>query len=218
MAERADHDRRRSGSFSKPHARLRAPEEEYVCSRRRRSRADRKLARGPGDLRERHGDLVTRRIPAAAPGVAESSTRYFRQSDSGDDLFGRAASRASGRVARRGEHRGEMQLSANAGDRASSRTRRRRSSAPLERDRCVAAAEQRVRSLRRSVAGWFDAPDRAAVAARWRPRVTFPRIRSAAAARCIRCARRRRRSSSGNRNGAASLRAAAGRHALQRHG
>src|SRR6266487_3643799 len=82
MAERADHDRRRSGSFSKPHARLRAPEEEYVCSRRRRSRADRKLARGPGDLRERHGDLVTRRIPAAAPGVAESSTCYFRQSDS----------------------------------------------------------------------------------------------------------------------------------------
>src|SRR5206468_590840 len=70
MAERADHDRRRSGSFSKPHARLRAPEEEYVCSRRCRSRVDRKLARGPGDLRERHGDLVTRRIPAAAPGVA----------------------------------------------------------------------------------------------------------------------------------------------------
>ena len=192
MAERADHDRRRSGSFSKPHARLRAPEEEHVCSRRRRSRADRRLARGPGDLRERHGDLVTRRIPAAAPGVAESSTCYFRQSDSGDDLFGRAASRASGRVARRGEHRGEMQLSAEC-------------SASLERDRGVAAAEQRVRSLRRSVAGWFDAPDRAAVAARWRPRVAFPRIRSAAAARCIRCARRRRRSSAGNRNGAASL-------------
>ena len=76
---------------------------------------------------------------------------------------------------------------------------------PLERDRCVAAAEQRVRSLRRSVAGRLDAPDRAAVAARWRTCVTFPRIRSAAAARCIRCARRRRRSPSRNRNGAASL-------------
>ncbi len=75
----------------------------------------------------------------------------------------------------------------------------------LERDRCVAAAEQRVRSLRRSVAGRLDAPDRAAVAARWRTCVTFPRIRSAAAARCIRCARRRRRSPSRNRNGAASL-------------
>src|SRR5258708_25238169 len=46
----------------------------------------------------------------------------------------------SGRVARRGGHRGEMQLSAEC-------------SASLERDRCVAAAEQRVRSLRRSVAG-----------------------------------------------------------------
>ena len=55
-------------------------------------------------------------------------------------------------------------------------------------------------------------------AARWRSRVALPRVRSASAARCIRCARRRRRSSSGNRNGAASLRAAAGRHALQRHG
>ena len=75
----------------------------------------------------------------------------------------------------------------------------------LERDRCVAAAEQRVRSLRRSVAGRLDAPDRAAVAARWRSRVAFPRIRSAAAARCIRRARRRRRSPSRNRNGAASL-------------
>src|SRR6266513_1114060 len=112
MAETADHDRGRSGSFSKPHARLRAPEEEYVCIRRRRSRADRKLARGPGDLRERYGDLVTRRIPAAAPGVAESSTCYFRQSDSRDDLFGRAASRTFGRVARRWKHRGEMQLCA----------------------------------------------------------------------------------------------------------
>src|SRR5438128_1215029 len=112
MAERADHDRRRSGSFSKPHARLRAPEEEYVYSRRRRSRADRKLARGPGDLRERHGDLVTRRIPAAAPGVAESSTCYFRQSDSGDDILGRIASRTFGRVARRRWHRGETELSA----------------------------------------------------------------------------------------------------------
>src|SRR5207248_6309550 len=142
MAERADHDRRRSGSFSKPHARLRAPEEEYVCSRRRRSRADRKLARGPGDLRERHGDLVTRRIPAAAPGVAESSTCYFRQSDSGDDLFGRAASRASGRVARRGGHCGEMQLSAEC-------------SASLERERCVAVEVIRVRPVRRSVAGWL---------------------------------------------------------------
>ena len=192
MAERADHDRRRSGSFSKPHARLRTSEEEHVCSRRRRSRADRRLARGPGDLRGRHGDLVTRRIPAAASRVAESSTRHLRQSDSGDDLFGRAASRASGRVARRGGHCGEMQLSAE-------------SSSSLERDRCVAAAEQRVRSLRRSVAGRLDAPDRAAVAARWRTCVTFPRIRSAAAARCIRCARRRRRSPSGNRNGAASL-------------
>src|SRR5438874_6160478 len=110
MAERADHDRRRSGSFSKTHARLRAPEEEYVCSRRRRSRVDRKLARGPGDLRERHGDLVTRRISAAAPGVAESSACYFRQSDSGDDLFGRAASRTFGRVARRGEYRGESEF------------------------------------------------------------------------------------------------------------
>src|SRR6202040_415945 len=140
------------------------PEEEYVCSRRRRSRVDRKLARGPGDLRERHGDLVTRRIPAAAPGVAESSTCYFRQSESGDDLFDRVASRASGRVARGGEHRGEMQLSAEC-------------SASLERDRCVAVAEQRVRPLRRSVAGWFDAPARAAVAARWRPRGTFPRVR-----------------------------------------
>jgi len=125
MAERADHDRRRSGSFSKPHARLRAPEEEYVCSRRRRSRVDRKLARGPGDLRERHGDLVTRRIPAAAPGVAESSTCYFRQSDSGDDLFSRAASRASGRVARRGEHRGESEFQEEDRSRAGARARAR---------------------------------------------------------------------------------------------
>src|SRR4029077_5345970 len=139
---------------------LRTPEEKYVCSRRRRSRVDRKLARGPGDLRERHGDLVTRRIPSAAPGVAELSTCYFRQSDSGDDLFGRAASRASGRVARQGGHCGEMQLSAEC-------------STSLERDRCVAAAEQRVRSLRRSVAGRLDAPDRAAVAARWRTCVAF---------------------------------------------
>src|SRR5438552_6930641 len=106
MAERADHDRRRSGSLSKPHARLRAPEEEYVCSRRCRSSVDRKLARGPGDLRERHGDPVTRRIPAVAPGVAESSTCYFRQSDSGDDLFGRAASRTFGRSE---EHTSELQ-------------------------------------------------------------------------------------------------------------
>ncbi len=80
-----------------------------------------------------------------------------------------------------------------------------KSADPLERDRCVAAAEQRVRSLRRSVAGRLDAPDRAAVAARWRTGVALPRIRSAAAARCIRCARRRRRSPSRNRNGAASL-------------
>src|SRR3954466_7112842 len=109
MAERADHDRRRSGSFSKAHARLRTPEEENICSRRRRSRADRKLARGPGDLRERHGDLITRRIPEAASGVAESYTRHIWQSDSGDDLFGHAASRASGRVARGGDF-GESEL------------------------------------------------------------------------------------------------------------
>ena len=51
-------------------------------------------------------------IPAAAPGIAKSSTCHFRQSDSCDDLFGCAASRASGRVARRGEHRSEMQFSA----------------------------------------------------------------------------------------------------------
>src|SRR6184192_3976971 len=77
MAERADHDRRRSGSFSKPHARLRTSEEEYVCSRRRRSRADRRLARGPGDLRERHGDIVTRRISAAPPGVQNNPRVTF---------------------------------------------------------------------------------------------------------------------------------------------
>jgi len=51
-------------------------------------RVDRKLARGPA-ISSAHGDLVTRRIPAAAR-RAEYNV-LLRQSDSGDDLFGRAA-------------------------------------------------------------------------------------------------------------------------------
>ncbi len=146
MAERAGHDRRRSRSFSKPHARLRTPEERHVCSGRRRSRADRRLARGPGDLRERHGDLVTRRIPAAAPRVAESSTRHIRQSHSGDDLLGRAASRASGRVAPRRGHRGESEFCGESQQedraRARARARARRRGRGEGRARCCSGTRR----------------------------------------------------------------------------
>ena len=154
MAERADHDRRRSGSFSKPHARLRTPEEEHVCSRRRRSRVDRRLARGPGDLRERHGDLVTRRIPAAAPALQNHPRVTFGKATRA--TISSAALRPELLVESRGE--GGIAVKATfrqpQEDRSRARARARGESAdPLERDGGVAAAEQRVRPLRRSVAG-----------------------------------------------------------------
>ena len=54
----ADHDCRRSGSFTKSHPRHRVAEESHGCRRRSRSRVDRKLAGGPGVFRERDGDPV----------------------------------------------------------------------------------------------------------------------------------------------------------------
>src|SRR5207248_1364733 len=84
--------------------------------------------------------------PPAGPGGAPCSARYLWRGDSSDGRGGRAASGASGRVARRGEHGDEMQLSAEC-------------SGSLERVRGVAAAEQRVRPLRGGVTSRFDAPD-----------------------------------------------------------
>jgi len=53
----------------------------------RNLRAISKLARGPGDLREWHGDLSRDAFLPAGCRVAESSTRHIRQSHSGDDLL-----------------------------------------------------------------------------------------------------------------------------------
>jgi len=202
--------RRRSGRFSKPHARLALPEEEYVLQVRRRQILVliESLRRGPArSSRAAMAILITRRIPATAPrrcriihvvtfGKATRATISSPPRCVPSFWSSRAA---------RGAIAVKMQLSVEC-------------SASLERDRCVAVAEQRVRPLaaKRCRLGSTHLIERP-FAARWRTarylfsRSILPRLRDA-----FRRARQRRRSSFPEKSQRArpALRAAAGRPTL----
>jgi len=147
------------------------------------------------DLRERHGDLSRDAFLPLLPALQNYPRVTFGKAI-GDDLFGRVASRALVESRRRGS------IACNATF--------RECSASLERDRCVAVQNNEFVRCGEAFAGCFDALIERPLLLDGDRRLSFlasiwPRLRDA-----CRCGAPAMAFVFRNRNGAASLRAAAG--------
>ena len=139
------------------------------------------------------------------PSLQKHPPRHLRQGDTRHHLVNRVASGATHRVRPRRRHLSE-------GEPASERA------PPLECDRRMDTAKQRVLPVRRSFARRLNPSHRAAALTRPEPRAPLSRLRSSAAAGGLRGSRRRGRSPAGDRHRDASIRAAVGGHAEQPDG